>query len=50
MKYYKLIVIDNDGVKFEVESESYFALYKRALKLKELLDVTVEIYEVIKIL
>lgn len=50
MKYYKLIAIDNDGIKFEVESESYFALYKRALKLKELLDVTVEIYEVIKIL
>jgi hypothetical protein len=50
MKYYKLIVIDNDDIKFEVEGESYFALYKRALKLKELLDVTVEIYEVIKIL
>mgnify|MGYP003424981719 CR=1 FL=1 len=38
MKYYKLIVIDIDGIKFEVEDESYFALYKRALKLKELLD------------
>ena len=50
MKYYKLIAIDSDGIKFEVEGESYFALYKRALKLKELLDVTVEIYEVIKIL
>lgn len=50
MKYYKLIVIDNDGIKFEVEDESYFALYKRALKLKELLDVTVEIYEITKIL
>ena len=50
MKYYKLIVTDNDGIKFEVEGESYFTLYKRALKLKELLDVTVEIYEVIKIL
>ena len=50
MKYYKLIVTDNDGIKFEVEGESYIALYKRALKLKELLDVTAEIYEVIKIL
>ena len=50
MKYYKLIITDNDGVKFEVEGESYFALYKRALKLKELLDVTVEIYEITKIL
>lgn len=50
MKYYKLIAIDNDGIKFEVEGESYFALYKRALKLKELLDVTVEIYEITKIL
>ena len=50
MKYYKLIITDNDGVKFEVEGESYFALYKKALKLKELLDVTVEIYEITKIL
>lgn len=50
MKYYKMVVIDSDGIKFEVEEESYFALYKRALKLKELMDIEVEIYEIIKIL
>ena len=28
MKYYKLIITDNDGIKFEVEGESYLRCIK----------------------